>query len=325
MYQFDVKPHFPAIAVAKESGVLHFKNFQRLSISIKGTGLSPVLSSRAESTVELIKESDRIYGFKDFGPVVISVGDSDDHYGWGVDNSVRILNYCTRWDNFSDVCPDFAFDKWGEAGYENYDEFCDKVLLAGESIPENDCAVWRGLAGANKKVRNKILALAGNNLFDVKNVVSETGNPSDCVLSKDYMSIDEQVRKYRYIIDANGQGHSRRLKIQMFSGRVIFLVERRYEEWFYPELKPWVHYVPVKQDLSDLIENMEIVRSTPSLEQEIGNNSKQFALSNLKKENAIARFNYLFNIEKYKINKQHMMPMGRFTEMDCRDDDYRED
>lgn len=28
-------------------------------------------------------------------------------------------------------------------------------------------------------------------------------------------------------------------------------------EWYYDILKPWVHYVPVKRDLSDLVEKIE--------------------------------------------------------------------
>lgn len=325
MSSINLKPHFPSLLVWKENGSLQFKNFQRLSISIGNTGLNPVLSNRAESTINLIKQSDEIYSFRDFEPILVSIGDSDDHYKWGAENSIRILNYCTRWDNFSDTCPDFVFDRWAEAGYENYEEFCKKIIVAGESKPQNDLAVWRGLVDANRKVRKKLVSIGASKLIDVMDVVSGTGNPSDCALSKDYISIDEQVGRYRYIINANGQGHSRRFKLEMFSGRVIFLIERRYEEWFYPQLKPWVHYVPVKQDLSDLVDNIEIIKSSPDIEELICYESKKFALENLKKEDALYRFNQLLNIQESRPNQMGILPTGRFNEMDCRDDDYRED
>lgn len=324
MYKFEIKPHFPSLAVAKIDGELHFKNFQRIGISVGNPGLTPTLSSNAESTIRLIKESDSIYNFKDFEPILINVGGSDDHMKWGFENSIRIFNYCTRWDNHADVCPDYTFDKWKEAGYSDYEQFCNHIIEAGKIEPNENCAVWRGCVNANRKIRKKLVSVASSKLVDIMDVVSETGNPSDCVLSKNYISIDQQVRKYRYIINANGQGHSGRLKLEMFSGRVIFLIERRYEEWFYPELKPWVHYVPVKQDLSDLLENIEIVKNSPDLEKNIGQQCQDFALSNLRKEHALSRFNNLLSAEKSQLNAVKMFPSGRFVEMDCRDDDYRE-
>ena len=32
------------------------------------------------------------------------------------------------------------------------------------------------------------------------------------------------------------------------------------EEWFYHDLKPWEHYVPIKKDFSDLKEKVEWLR-----------------------------------------------------------------
>lgn len=319
------RPNFPAIEVSKSAGNLSFKNLQRLSISIGNTGLSPIFSDVANSIISLIKEADSIYSFRDFEPVIINIGNSDDHYKWGVDNSLRILNYCTRWDNFDDLCPDFTFDRWFQAGYEDYDDFCKKVIDAGSLAPLSDKAVWRGYVNENRRVRNKILAMQGHQYLDIENVIHIAGKPDNCVLSDFYIPIDEQVRRYRYIVNANGQGHSKRLKIELFSGRVIFLVERRYLEWFNEKLKPWVHYVPIKQDCSDLLEKIEIVKSSPDIEQRISHNSRQFALKNLTKQNALERFNTLLNEYKSGPNDfSKISGKGRFTQMDCRDDDYRE-
>uniref|UniRef100_A0A8C7TC76 Glycosyl transferase CAP10 domain-containing protein n=1 Tax=Oncorhynchus mykiss TaxID=8022 RepID=A0A8C7TC76_ONCMY len=43
-----------------------------------------------------------------------------------------------------------------------------------------------------------------------------------------------------------------RLKHLFLCGSLVFLVGREWMEFFYPQLLPWVHYIPVKQDLSDL-------------------------------------------------------------------------
>jgi hypothetical protein len=41
---------------------------------------------------------------------------------------------------------------------------------------------------------------------------------------------------------------------KLFSNSVVFKVDSHYEQWYYNELKEWVHYIPVKGDLSDLEE-----------------------------------------------------------------------
>jgi len=41
---------------------------------------------------------------------------------------------------------------------------------------------------------------------------------------------------------------------------VVLKQDSEYYEHFYPQLKPWVHYIPVKRDLSDVIEKIKWAR-----------------------------------------------------------------
>lgn len=43
-----------------------------------------------------------------------------------------------------------------------------------------------------------------------------------------------------------------RLKHLFLCGSLVFHVGDEWLEFFYPQLKPWVHYIPVQQDLSDI-------------------------------------------------------------------------
>jgi hypothetical protein len=89
-------------------------------------------------------------------------------------------------------------------------------------------------------------------LFDIIHVM-----PNNTVIDKNsygYMSIPELIEKYRYLIDIGGNGWSGRLKFLLFSKRPLLLVDRAYMEYFYNDLKPYVHYIPVKEDLSDLLQ-----------------------------------------------------------------------
>lgn len=47
-----------------------------------------------------------------------------------------------------------------------------------------------------------------------------------------------------------------RLTFELSYNSVILLVKSKHYIWVQPLLKPWVHYVPIKADLSDLIEKI---------------------------------------------------------------------
>ena len=52
-----------------------------------------------------------------------------------------------------------------------------------------------------------------------------------------------------------------RLPYLLAGDAVVFKQDSSYYEHFYNELEPWVHYIPLKSDLSDVIEKIEWARS----------------------------------------------------------------
>jgi len=66
--------------------------------------------------------------------------------------------------------------------------------------------------------------------------------------------------KYKYIINVPGHVSAFRLSLELSMGCCILLVGSKYKLWFTGMLKPYVHYVPVKEDLSDLISQIEWCR-----------------------------------------------------------------
>jgi len=79
-----------------------------------------------------------------------------------------------------------------------------------------------------------------------------------------YMSQEEQMN-YKYHINLGGSGGtawSGTLSKLAMPG-VLFHHETLTRDWFYDEIKPWVHYIPVKMDLSDLREKFEWAESHP--------------------------------------------------------------
>lgn len=88
--------------------------------------------------------------------------------------------------------------------------------------------------------------------------------------------------KYKYLFNFRGVAASFRFKHLFLCGSLVFHVGDEWQEFFYPQLKPWVHYIPVKQDLSDVRELLQFVKENDAIAQEIATRGKQFILNHLK-------------------------------------------
>lgn len=73
------------------------------------------------------------------------------------------------------------------------------------------------------------------------------------------LSTEDQT-KFRYQIYVEGNGGAYRLGGMLRSRSVILRVESRFRLWFDDELRPWEHFVPVRADLSDLLEKVRWCR-----------------------------------------------------------------
>lgn len=90
--------------------------------------------------------------------------------------------------------------------------------------------------------------------------------------------------KYKYLFNFRGVAASFRLKHLFLCGSLVFHVGDEWQEFFYPQLKPWVHYIPVKQDLSDVRELLQFVKENDGITQEIAKRGKEFILDHLRME-----------------------------------------
>lgn len=98
---------------------------------------------------------------------------------------------------------------------------------------------------------------------------------------KDFLTHEEQViYKYQIVLDGIFTTYPGD-RWRLFSNSVVFMHESDKGHWFYEALIPWVHYVPVKSDLSDLIENLAFIMEHDHLAREIATNGRNFAKKNL--------------------------------------------
>ncbi|XP_044298410.1 protein O-glucosyltransferase 1 isoform X2 [Varanus komodoensis] len=90
--------------------------------------------------------------------------------------------------------------------------------------------------------------------------------------------------KYKYLFNFRGVAASFRFKHLFLCGSLVFHVGEDWQEFFYPQLKPWVHYIPIKSDLSDVRELLAFVRENDDIAQEIAERGRQFIMDHLRME-----------------------------------------
>jgi len=86
---------------------------------------------------------------------------------------------------------------------------------------------------------------------------------------------------YKYQIDIDGFSSSWvGFFLKLLSGSPVLKVKSEfgYRQWYYRRLIPWVNYVPVATDLSDLVANVTILRSNAVLAESIGKMGRELAL-----------------------------------------------
>jgi Glycosyl transferase family 90 len=101
-------------------------------------------------------------------------------------------------------------------------------------------------------------------------------------LRRPWVPHPEYVRfKATIDIDGNSNTWARGLYCSLLTGACVLKVDSElgFRQWYYDRLEPWVHYVPVKSDLSDLEERVERVLGDDELARNVGRAGRELALS----------------------------------------------
>ena len=254
------KPQFLCLYLEKRHGELSFHRVNDYE-------------SRLKNTEIMIKEADDIAKFPDFSEICVSV---DDKFSY-TDDEPRMLSVATRRGNYERAVPDFLFISWPETGVESFANEISHALNI--SKPKNKILGWRG-AGTHP-ARNQLLEKTATlNGTDIEMIVWNRKNPSK-LIAKNYKSFLDQLHQWRYFIDVEGRGYSARLKLYLAAQRLVFVQDRELHEFYWENLLPFKHYIPVRNDFSDLEEKLDYVRSDPKIELEICENLKEFRENNL--------------------------------------------
>ncbi|KAL0579315.1 hypothetical protein V5O48_002713 [Marasmius crinis-equi] len=73
----------------------------------------------------------------------------------------------------------------------------------------------------------------------------------------------KEAGNYKYVLDVDGNGWSGRFK-RLITSKALVFKATVYPEWYTSRIQPWVHYVPVQVDLSDLYDVLMFFRGDPN-------------------------------------------------------------
>lgn len=253
---------------------------------------------RVYQTTEMFKRMFKKF-YKDFEDHQISIyvyllDSVDEAYEISKNNHWdNIFAYCTLYSVSDTVIPIPDFKSFINKEEYFYAESMSECKKAAER-PWEDARVCR--RGNIKAITSRNQLLYMNERFP-QYFSFEAVNKGQ---KENYMSMTEQA-KYKYLIDIRGTSWTDRVKVLFHLKRPIFLVDRPYKEWFFDALVAWKHFIPVKEDLSDLVQSYEYIEKNPQKYDEICENMQGFADKYLSPE---AVLKYLRDIcLEYGVNK----------------------
>ncbi len=109
--------------------------------------------------------------------------------------------------------------------------------------------------------------------------------------------------RYRYLMDIDGHcAATPRFPLLLHSNSVIFKNMTNSMLWFYGTIKPYVHFIPVAEDLSDLLTQLAWAKSHDDECKKISQNARQLAAEVLSQE---VVYLYLYRVlEAYSAKQQ---------------------
>jgi hypothetical protein len=189
------------------------------------------------------------------------------------------------------------------AGYGKLRDSIPKANLAFPWEQKRDQCFWRGsttggystLANWDKLSRTQLvlLSLSASSLLDARfnhvvqcdpeipQMMKGKGMMSPSVSRKDHL-------QYKYLVDVDGNSCSfERYFWLLLSNSLVLKQMSPNVQWYYGGLEPYKHYVPVKSDLSDLLEKIQWAQAHDEEAKLMAEEATRFVEENLSPEDTL--------------------------------------
>ncbi|XP_053482642.1 protein O-glucosyltransferase 2 [Ictalurus furcatus] len=175
----------------------------------------------------------------------------------------------------------------------------DMMSVQANTGPEwnekNSTAFWRGRDSRRERLElvkmaranPTLLDAAFTNFFFFKHDESLYGPLVKHVSFFDFF-------KYKYQINVDGTVAAYRMPYLLAGDSVVLKQDSIYYEHFYSQLQPWVHFIPFKADLSDLLEKIQWAKDHDEEARKIAQAAQQFARIHLMGDSIFCYYFKLF-------------------------------
>lgn len=125
---------------------------------------------------------------------------------------------------------------------------------------------------------------------------------------KEFLSHKKQMR-YKYLIDIDGHTCTYPgLQWKMLSNSTVIKQETKNKMWFFYNMKPWIHYVPVKEDMSDLLQKILWCKENDKQAQKIAEQGRELAINSMMPEHCLL---YCYKVLKKYAQLQKFAPEAK--------------
>jgi hypothetical protein len=218
----------------------------------------------------------------------------------GIDHTQYSMAYDKNKPYLKKYCgPDWTFYHWPGSSVSSFRTTVNEIIKMADVPPTINRIAWYGNINSalpdviESKTRPLLKQLGDRrpDIFTIVHIEPVKIEKDTYVIGKinpEYISMPE-LTKYTHLIDIGGNGYSGRLKYLMFTKRPILLVDRNYVEYFHDDLIPYVHYIPVKMNLSDLFQQVKWMHSNPETCKKIAMNAFEYATKHFTEDKLLDR------------------------------------
>lgn len=183
-------------------------------------------------------------------------------------------------------------------GIGRWDLSRESILRKQSQLPwskKADIAFFRGSRTSAQRDPIIRLSRAQPHLVDAKYTKNQAWKSKEDTLGEEPAGTVpfEEHCQYKYLFNAQGVAASFRLKHLFLCRSLVLNVHSEWIEFFYPPLKPWIHYVPISADFADTTEVLHFLAENQPIAARIAKRGFEFIRQHLTMEAVQCYWRYL--------------------------------
>jgi lipopolysaccharide biosynthesis glycosyltransferase len=217
-----------------------------------------------------------------------------DHPVSDIRNPLPIFSFSKIPGNHADILyPAWAFWQGGPAlsviKSWRWDKNRQDMLDSGAQTPwplKKDQVFFRGSRTNDVRDELVLYALKHQQQWNVSYTLNQSQSMTDYVLNTLKLEPVEPVPliehcQYRYLLNFDGVAASFRLRNILACGALVLYANPEWVEFFYSQLKPWVHYVPLSSEAKEAQRILDLLENNLVLAEQIAKNGRDFIADHL--------------------------------------------